>query len=118
MRPLLLGVLLAFLPAERTADAAPWCGMARISGYIRGDGNARTYDGTSIFTPEPIVAASWDVRMGTIADIAGLGAHRVADRGMLGNGVPLPWVDVAVWSEAEARSLTGVRTVCFRRPTS
>ena len=112
MRPLLLGVLLAFLPAERTADAAPWCGMARISGYIRGDGNARTYDGTSIFTPEPIVAASWDVRMGTIADIAGLGAHRVADRGMLGADN----IDIAVWSRSEAFEITAMRSYCVYPP--
>jgi len=119
MRPLMLGVLLAFLPAERTADAAPWCGMATTTGYVRTDygPHARTFDGTSILTPEPIAAASWDVALGAIAEIDGIGSFRIADRGGgLGNGSPRPWVDVAVWDRATAYALTGVRRVCFRRP--
>jgi 3D (Asp-Asp-Asp) domain-containing protein len=95
---------------------APWCGQTRISGYVRTDFSGFTYDGTPITTPERIVAASWDVRMGSLADIQGLGTFRVADRGHLGNGVPMPWVDVAVWTRAEAYALTGIRRVCFRRP--
>ena len=78
--------------------------------------DADTYDGTPIWTDERIVAASWDVKMGSVAEIDGLGSYRVADRGMLGNGTPMPWVDVAVWTRDEALSLTSVRQVCFRRP--
>ena len=110
---LLAGVLALLGPSE-----APWCGQARITAYVRTDygPGARTYDGTSIFTPEPIAAASWDVALGSLAEIPGVGVYRVADRGMLGSGEPLPWVDVAVWSRSEAFSLTSVRRVCFRRP--
>jgi hypothetical protein len=99
--------------------AQSWCGDTRLTGYVRTDYGpaARTFDGTSIFTDEPIAAASWDVRMGSLADIPGVGTVRIADRGGgLGNGTPMPWVDVAVWSRGEAYALTGVRTVCFRRP--
>src|SRR6187399_1980936 len=74
--------------------------------------------GTSIYTDEPIAAASWDVKLGSLADIQDLGTFRIADRGHLGSGSPLPWVDVAVWSRSEAYALTGVRQVCFRPPTS
>lgn len=96
--------------------AASWCGDATISGYVRSEYGPRTYDGTLIGTAEPIAAASWDVRIGAMADIDGYGTVRIADRGMLGNGSPRPWVDVAVWSRPEAFALTGVRNVCFRRP--
>lgn len=106
---LLLTSLLS--PAE-----IPWCGPTRISGYVRTDGNAHTYDGTPIWTDEKIVAASWDVIIGSIAEIDGLGVYRVADRGMLGNGVPHPWLDIAVWQRSEAYALTGMRRACFRKP--
>jgi hypothetical protein len=57
------------------------------------------------------------VRLGAIADIPGVGSFRIADRGGgLGNGTPMPWVDVAVWSRQDAYALTSVRMVCFRRP--
>jgi hypothetical protein len=95
---------------------APWCGPAKITGYLRTGGNAHTYDGTPIWTDEPIVAASWDVQIDSIVDIDDLGTFRVADRGMLGNGNPTTWIDVAVWTLPEAYRLTGVRQVCFRRP--
>jgi len=100
----------------QTPAEAPWCGPVRLTAYVRTEFSPWTYDGTPISTPEPIVAASWDVKMGSLADIDGLGTFRVADRGMLGNGHPMPWVDVAVWDRATAYSLTGVRRVCFRPP--
>jgi hypothetical protein len=87
-----------------------------VTGYVRTDYGPRTFDGTDILTREPIAAASWDVRLGALADIPGVGTVRIADRGMLGNGEPMPWVDVAVWSRGEAYRLTSVRQVCFRRP--
>lgn len=98
--------------------AAGWCGEANITAYVRSEYGPRTYDGTDILTPEPIAAASWDVRIGAMADIDGVGTFRIADRGMLGNGTPRPWVDVAVWSRPEAYALTSVRRVCFRRPAA
>lgn len=118
MTAIISAALIAFTSLA-PADAA-WCGPARLTGYVRSDygPSAKTFDGTSIHTDEPIVAASWDVRMGSLALIEGLGVFRVADRGMLGNGTPMPWVDVAVWSRAEAFRLTGVRHVCFRRPVT
>ena len=104
---------MTFLVGLYALALAPWCGDARISGYLRTDG-PYTYDGTPTWTSEPIAAASWDVKMGSLADIEGVGVFRIADRGMLGNGTPMPWIDVAVWSRSEAYALTGVRRVCFR----
>jgi hypothetical protein len=116
MPALIVASLIAFTtlgPAD-----APWCGQTKITGYSRLEYGPYTYDGTPISTSEKIVAASWDVRMGSFAEITGLGTFRVADRGMLGNGTPMPWLDIAVYSRAEAFSLTGVRHVCFRRPVT
>jgi hypothetical protein len=116
MPALLVATLIAFTtlgPAD-----APWCGPTRLSGYVRSEYGPYTYDGTPTSTPEPIAAASWDVKLGSLAVIDGVGTFRIADRGMLGNGQPLPWVDVAVYSRAEAYRLTSVRTVCFRRPVT
>jgi hypothetical protein len=89
-----------------------------VTAYVRSEYGPYTFDGTPIGTPEPIAAASQDVALGSLAEIPGLGVYRVADRGMLGSGEPMPWVDVAVWSRAEAFSLTSVRRVCFRRPAT
>jgi 3D (Asp-Asp-Asp) domain-containing protein len=72
-------------------------------------GSAHTYDGTSIWTDEPIAAASWNIPMGSYVEVEGVGTYRVADRGMLGSS---GWVDIAVYSHAEALALTDVRTVC------
>jgi hypothetical protein len=103
-------------PADGVMEMRDWCGLTRLTGYVRTEFSSRTYDGTPIWTDEPIVAASWDVKMGSIAEIEGLGRYRVADRGHLGNGTPTPWVDIATWSRAEAYALTGYRNVCFRKP--
>jgi hypothetical protein len=112
---MLAGALLILIGLLGSAEA-PWCGPTRITGYVRTDFSGHTFDGTSIYTDEPIVAASWDVALGSIAEIEGLGSYRVADRGRLGNGTPMPWLDVAVWHRSDAYALTGVRNVCFRRP--
>jgi hypothetical protein len=113
----ILGIAALFIGMTNEPSEAPWCGDAKITGYVRTEFSPWTYDGTSIYTDEPIVAASWDVKMGSIADIDGLGSYRVADRGSgLGRGIPLPWVDVATWTRAEAYALTGIRRVCFRPP--
>ena len=113
--PALLGAALLALTTLGPFEA-PWCGPAKITAYVRGEHSPWTADGTSIWTPERIAAASWDVKLGSVAEIDGLGSFRIADRGHLGNGSPMPWVDVATWSRAEAFSLTSVRRVCFRRP--
>lgn len=115
MSSFILG-LAALLSVASAPSEAPWCGSVRLTAYIRTDFSPWTWDGTSIYTDEPIVAASWDVIMGSLADVEGLGTFRVADRGHLGNGIPMPWLDVAVWDRATAYSLTGVRRACFRKP--
>jgi len=116
---LVLGLLTTLLIAgasDLQAELAPWCGETRITGYLRTDFSGLTYDGTPIWTEERITAASWDVVMGSIAEVEGLGRYRVADRGQLGHGTPTPWLDIAVWTSAEAYALTGYRHVCFTRP--
>jgi hypothetical protein len=111
-----LGLAALVLTSTSSPFEVPWCGQVRLTGYVRTEFSPWTFDGTSIYTDEKIVAASWDVKLGSIADIEGLGSYRVADRGRLGSGSPTPWVDVAVWSRAEAYALTGFRQVCFRTP--
>jgi hypothetical protein len=108
--------LAALLSVATSPAEAPWCGQTKITAYVRTEFSPFTYDGTNIYSNEPIVAASWDVVMGSLADIEGLGTFRVADRGMLGHGYPTPWLDIAVWDRATAYSLTGTRRACFRKP--
>ncbi len=115
MRPMLLGCLLALLPVDGIADAA-WCqDNVRITGYARSEygPDARTYDGTSIHSDEAIAAASWNIPMGSTVVVDGLGRYRVADRGRLGS---TGWVDIAVWTRAEAYELTGTRRICVYPP--
>lgn len=97
----------------RAAPAASWCQPMHITGYVRSEGSPWTYDGTPIATPEPIAAASWNIPIGSSVSVEGVGTFRIADRGMLGSS---GWVDIAVWSRAEAYQLTGVRTVCVVPP--
>jgi 3D (Asp-Asp-Asp) domain-containing protein len=120
-----LGILVALLlqvgpifqpmpPADppermRTCFQAMITGYNRLSPYM----NPTTIDGTSITTPEPIVAASPDVPLQSTVEIDGLGTFRVADRG---SGVRWRHIDVAVWSSAEAYQLTGTRQICWRDP--
>lgn len=89
------------------------CFTARITGYNRLDPamNSRTFDGTPITTPEPIVAASRDIPLQTIVEIDGLGTFRVADRG---SGLHPTHFDVATWSDAEAYQITSTRRVCVQ----
>lgn len=115
MRHLALLLLLAAicLSTPTPATAQGYCRTVRTTGYVRSEFSPWTYDGTSIYTPEPIVAASWDIPLGAHVILEGLGRYRVADRGMLGsNG----WVDVATWSRAEAYALTGWRRACVVAP--
>jgi 3D (Asp-Asp-Asp) domain-containing protein len=104
----LLGALTLLTPGDRPIERAD-CRDMRITGYVRTEFSAHTWDGTSVYTDEPIVAASWDIPIGAYVAIDGLGTFRVADRGLLGAS---GWIDVAVWSRSEAYALTGYRTVC------
>jgi 3D (Asp-Asp-Asp) domain-containing protein len=104
----------AFRPTEPVPEglvspaALAECEAYVITGYVRGELGGWTYDGTPIWTDEPIVAASWNLPIDALVEIEGLGRFRVADRGHLG----ARHIDVAVWSRAEAFALTGVRNVC------
>jgi hypothetical protein len=110
---LLLSVVPIFTPqppAEYPGDPRE-CRAATITGYVRGAGNPRTADGTSIWTEEPIAAASYDIPIDSYVEVEGVGTFRVADRGMLSP----THIDVAVMSVGEARALTSVRRVCITR---
>lgn len=84
---------------------------ARITGYVRGAHSPWTYDGTSIWTEEPIAAASWDIPIGAQVDVEGLGSYRVADRG--GGLGGYGWIDIATWSRAEALGITRTARACI-----
>ena len=112
MRPLMLGVLLACLPAERTADAA-YCYRGFVTGYVRTEHSSHTFDGTHIATPEPIAAAGWDIPINAVVEIAEVGSFRIADRG---SGLGPGHIDVAVWTRSEAYMLTGTRDICVYAP--
>lgn len=91
-----------------------WCiEDARVTGYSRLEYSGYTFDGTRIDTPERIAAASWDIPIGSVVEVEGLGSYRVADRGALGSR---GWVDIAVWSRSEAYALTSTRRVCVTPP--
>lgn len=113
MTAVLLAAALLLGQETHARSSGGWCQAMKITGYVRGEQSARTFDGTSIYTDEPIVAASWNVPLGWYADIDGLGLHRVADRGMLGSA---GWLDVAVWDRATAYGLTGWRNACVYPP--
>lgn len=85
------------------------CETYRVTGYVRGHHSPRTFDGTSVWTEEPLAAASWNVPIGAKVEIEGVGTFRVADRG---GGLGPRHVDVLVDSVAEAYALTDWRTVC------
>lgn len=90
-----------------------YCRPVWVTGYLRTDFGAYTYDGTPIGTPEPIAAASWDIPLGHYVVIQDVGRFRVADRGHLGSD---GWIDVAVWTRSEAYALTGSREACIVAP--
>ena len=110
-------IVSALLLLSSFAGAAPgaegWCQSARITAYVRTEHGTHTYDGTPIWTDEAIAAASWNIPIGSLVDVADYGTVRIADRGMLGS---TGHVDIAVWSRAEAFALTSVREICVRPP--
>lgn len=103
---LLVGGLLASPAPERCAEH--W-----VTGYVRSEYGPYTYDGTPIGTAEPIVAAAWDIPIGSTVEIDDLGTFRVADRGLLGSD---GWLDVAVWTRSEAYAITGLHHACVTPP--
>jgi 3D (Asp-Asp-Asp) domain-containing protein len=107
--------LVVFQPPPPVPDSQHTisCRTAKITGYVRTEFSSRTYDGTSITTPEPIVAASWNIPIDSHVWIEGLGTYRVADRGHLGYS---DWIDVAVWTRDEAYAITSWRTICVSSP--
>lgn len=104
----------AALTVSFFTQAQPWCATMRVTGYVRPDfgPNARTYDGTSIMTEEPIAAAGFEIPLGSMVVVRDAGIFRVADRGRLGPN----HIDIAVWSREEAYALTSHREVCVFPP--
>lgn len=113
MAALLLAASVALAGLVQAAPADRQCRTMRTTGYVRSEYGPYTYDGTPIWSPEPLAAASWDVPMGSYVEVDGLGVYRVADRGMLGSS---GWIDIAVDSRAQAYAITGTRTVCVMTP--
>lgn len=105
-RMLLHAAILTLVASVRLS--ASGCELYQITGYVRTDFAGPTADGTPIRTDEPIVAASYNLPLGSYVWIEDLGTFRVADRGMLGPR----HLDVATWTRSEAYQLTGWRMAC------
>lgn len=96
-----------------SANADDRCEAYRVTGYVRGHHSPWTYDGTSVWTQEAIAAASWNLPIGTVVKVDGLGKYRIADRG---SGLGARHIDVLVDNVQTAHELTSVRTVCLVPP--
>jgi 3D (Asp-Asp-Asp) domain-containing protein len=93
---MLVASLFVGVPAEDCTSI----GEYRITGYTRTGGDPYTYDGTSVWTSEKVVAASWNVPLDTLLKVRGLDyTYRVADRG---GGLEPKHVDVLVDSVSVA----------------
>lgn len=103
-------MLTPFLQPETGYAQTAACETYRITGYVRGADSPWTYDGTSVWSREPLVAASWNVPINSIVSVKDLGDFRVADRG---GGLGSRHIDVLVDTRAQAYSLTGWRQVCI-----
>lgn len=104
-----LAVIGAMLAMSAQPVRAQSCDMYRVTGYVRGHHSSFTADGTSVWTREPIAAASYNVPMGSRIDVDGLGVYRVADRG---GGLGARHIDILTDSVAQAYALTSYRRVC------
>lgn len=103
-----LGMAAGLAVATSCAPAqAGYCAEWWTTGYVRGDGNPYTADGTSIWTDENIAAAV-SLPFDSKVWVEGYGVYRIADRGHLGAN----HIDLAVWTLAEAYEATGWRTLC------
>lgn len=108
-------LLAPFMPQPPVAlppEKAIHCQVMWVTGYVRTEFSGRTYDGTSVYTDEPIAAASWWIPIDAKVQVEGIGTFRVADRGHLGPA----HVDIAVWTRSEAFALTGYYNVCVYPP--
>jgi 3D (Asp-Asp-Asp) domain-containing protein len=62
------------------------CERYTITAYSIEDFPGRTYDGTPTRGNAGVIAAgSWNLPIGTIVEVEGVGVYRIADRGRLGN---------------------------------
>ena len=98
-----------FKPQPIAEPRPQQCWVAWTTGYVRTEFSAFTFDGTSIYTPEAIAAAGWNIPLGIYVEVDELGVFRIADRGMLAPGQ----LDIAVWSRPEAYAITGYRRACL-----
>lgn len=90
------------------AAQAEGCATYRFTGYSRTDFPGRTADGTSVWTDEPIVAAT-SLPLGSYVYVPEWDTtYRVADRGRLAAN----HLDFLVASRAEAYAITGYRQAC------
>lgn len=111
----LIQLALVTTPPPDPTAVRDWCGSARTTGYLRTEFSGHTYDGTPIWTDEAIAAASWDIPIDSRVEVEDIGTFRIADRGRFPvNGTS--WIDIAVWTRAEAYALTGVRRICVYQP--
>ncbi len=105
-------LLLVATAAMYSSHVPQQCETYRITGYTVIEFPGITADGTSttqaIARGEHIVAASYNLPLGSFIFIEGLGIHRVADRGHL----DARHLDVLVANREQAYALTGYRTAC------
>jgi 3D (Asp-Asp-Asp) domain-containing protein len=103
-------IMTPFLQPETSHAQTTSCETYRITGYVRGADSPWTYDGTSVWSREHLVAASWNVPINSVVSVKDLGEFRVADRG---GGLGPRHIDVLVDTRAQAYALTGWRQVCI-----
>ena len=118
-----LTALLLFIAVQEALPGAS-CSTFWVTGYNRSDPSMAptTADGTPTFSPEPVVAV-WlvdgrrpAIPFGSIVEVEGpegLRAFRVADTCP---GCDPGHIDVGAWSNGEAYTWTGHRTVCISGP--
>lgn len=101
-------VAFAALAQDHHPAQAVACWQWFTTGYAREDFPGRTADGTSVWTDEPIVAAT-SLPLGSFVFVPEWATtYRVADRGMLGPN----HLDFLVDTRAEAFEITGFREAC------
>lgn len=105
----LILALLAFAAARDVRPSmASLCSDWFMTGYVKGEGSARTADGTSVWTAEPLVAAT-SLPLGSFVFVPEWATtYRVADTGLLGPN----HLDFLVASRAVAFEITGYRLAC------
>jgi 3D (Asp-Asp-Asp) domain-containing protein len=100
MVPALASLLMVAVGVLHGEGCRPEPAPYRITGYTRTGGSPFTYDGTSVWTDEKVVAASENLPIGTLVQVRGLDyTYRVADRG---GGLESRHIDVLVDSVSQA----------------